>query len=89
MNFKPKVYQNKHRAITNFSGLCKSCGICIVKCPKKVLSFSDEYLGYYGTPAIKCDIENCISCNICEIYCPDGAIRADKKDVSFKIVKNP
>jgi len=59
-----------------FPGLCKGCGLCIVKCPKKCLGWSDT-LGVYGTPTIEASDE-CIACGICQEICPDCAINIDK-----------
>jgi 2-oxoglutarate ferredoxin oxidoreductase subunit delta len=59
--------------------ICKSCGICIAKCPVKALSFDEENSSYLGTPTIKCDITRCISCGTCVEVCPDCAIKVEKK----------
>jgi 2-oxoglutarate ferredoxin oxidoreductase subunit delta len=62
-----------------FPELCKGCGLCIAKCPKKCMSWSDS-LGVYGTPAVRINEEECTVCGICEIFCPDCAIAVVKKD---------
>ena len=61
-----------------FTDLCKGCGLCIVKCPKKCLDWSKE-VGIYQTPAVKPSAEECIACGMCAMLCPDSAIRIDKK----------
>lgn len=45
---------------------CKSCGICVAFCPKKVLVLEGK---------IKiANIDDCIYCGQCEQRCPDYAI---------------
>jgi len=78
-NFKPKTYEDNKKSWTNFSDLCKSCGLCLEKCPQKCLDWETDRNGYYGTPAVRCEIGGCIACGICEEHCPDQAIRVDKK----------
>lgn len=60
-----------------FPDYCKGCGLCIVKCPVKCISWS-EGLGVYGTPRVKADMEKCILCGICQQVCPDTALRVEK-----------
>lgn len=74
------IYKVEHKNIswTNFHELCKGCGLCIVRCPKKCLKFSKKDVGFLGTPAIECEIEKCIACKVCELNCPDIAIKVDK-----------
>jgi 2-oxoglutarate ferredoxin oxidoreductase subunit delta len=60
-----------------FAKLCKGCGLCIEKCPKKCLSWSEE-LGIYGTPRVEPDMKECTLCGICDLYCPDCAILIEK-----------
>lgn len=47
---------------------CKSCGICALFCPKKVLVISDLKLLEIQNQ------EDCIGCHMCEWRCPDMAI---------------
>ncbi len=74
-NAEPKTFEEKGKVWTQFPEQCKSCGLCIEICPKKVLSWDEEVLGYFGRPTVKCDIANCIQCKSCERICPDMAIR--------------
>lgn len=80
MTKKPEVLTTPmEKAIFHiFPEYCKGCGLCIEKCPKGTLIWS-ETLGVYGTPSVKPkDKESCIACNICEMVCPDCAIRIDR-----------
>jgi 2-oxoglutarate ferredoxin oxidoreductase subunit delta len=74
-----KVYQNEKTSITVNEDWCKSCGICIHFCPKKVLISNEK-----GCPVAK-NIDDCIHCNLCELRCPDFAINVEKKE---KIVEH-
>jgi 2-oxoglutarate ferredoxin oxidoreductase subunit delta len=62
-----------------FPALCKSCGICIEKCPFKALEFGTE-LGVYSSPIPKVDKDKCTLCNICDTYCPDCAIKVETSE---------
>ncbi|MBU3957045.1 4Fe-4S binding protein [Patescibacteria group bacterium] len=78
-NFEPKTTKTKKGTWTVFLGLCKGCGICLVKCPVKALIFGKEK-GVVGQSAPKVIPEKCNLCQTCEINCPDVAIRVDKND---------
>ncbi len=69
--------------------LCTGCGLCIEKCPKKVISEFEEGIGmrkaiYRNSPQSVpnkpvIDTENCTffrkgKCRVCEKNCPSGAI---------------
>jgi len=79
-NFRPHSKENKKVKYTQFLGLCKSCGICIEKCPTKCLKNSDDKYGYYGLPGVDIDIDKCIACGLCERSCPEQAIIIEKKE---------
>jgi len=72
---EPKKFEDKGKIWMQFPEQCKSCGLCIEICPKKVLSWDEEVLGHFGRATVKCDIKNCIQCKMCEHICPDMAIR--------------
>ncbi|MDD4360339.1 MAG: 4Fe-4S binding protein, partial [Syntrophaceticus sp.] len=37
INWKPFVYENDRGTFAAFPDLCKGCGLCIEKCPTKVI----------------------------------------------------
>ena len=53
--------------------LCKSCGICVALCPKKLITSGAD-----DKPEML-DTEACVGCGACEIHCPDFAIRIGRK----------
>lgn len=71
------IFKSSDKIATISPARCKGCGICIEKCPVKVLSFGED-LGVFSTPVPDIDIENCIACDMCRRFCPDGAIKVDK-----------
>ena len=54
--------------------LCKSCGLCVKKCPTNVIFLSDFLNGKGYRPATVIDQEHCISCAKCGQICPDSVI---------------
>jgi len=56
---------------------CKSCGICIAKCPVKALAFGQK-LGLFSMPIPEIDLKKCTACGTCSRFCPDGAIKVEK-----------
>lgn len=61
-----------------YTDLCKGCGLCMVKCPKKCIEWSKE-MSIYQTPAVEPRAQDCIACGTCALVCPDSAIRVEKK----------
>lgn len=57
---------------------CKSCGLCVAICPRKVLVIGDKSnkKGYF--PAVVTDQTKCIACTLCGLVCPDVAIEVYK-----------
>jgi len=78
-DFKAKTVKGKGKKVIVFHGLCKGCGLCLVKCPFGAISFSKKDLGVYSIPTIEIDLEKCTACGICEIVCPDSALRIEKE----------
>jgi 2-oxoglutarate ferredoxin oxidoreductase subunit delta len=77
--FCTPVGKNNESVFYIFPQLCKGCGLCVVKCPAKTLSFGEE-LGLYGTPLVRPGNNGivCTACGICQTFCPDCAIRIDR-----------
>ncbi len=61
----------KSKKITIHKERCKSCGLCVTFCPKKVLA-QDENERLFVE-----NLEVCIACKICEQVCPDFAIEVE------------
>ena len=57
---------------------CKSCGLCIINCPKNIIKMGGEKnsKGYYA--AEQTDESKCIACALCAVMCPDQAISVYK-----------
>lgn len=72
------TYENEKGRWNGYPGLCKGCGLCIEKCPVKVIEWSKE-LGFLGTPMVLPRIEGCIVCGVCQTVCPDAAIHIERK----------
>ena len=53
---------------------CKGCELCVVVCPRKMLTLSNRYnsRGLRVVSAIKSD--GCTGCCNCSTMCPDAAI---------------
>ena len=55
--------------------VCKSCGLCIANCPKKILRFSKR-INKQGLSPMECiDHDSCIGCLSCAEMCPEVAIQ--------------
>lgn len=54
---------------------CKGCKLCVVACPKNVISLAQHSVntsGYAYAEPIRPD--DCVGCAACGIVCPDGCI---------------
>lgn len=55
---------------------CKSCGICVNVCPKKLIELGEETNSSgYKYAVFNDDKDACIGCTMCAISCPDIAIK--------------
>jgi 2-oxoglutarate ferredoxin oxidoreductase subunit delta len=57
---------------------CKSCGLCIVVCPKKLIAISKEANSQGFFPAESSPDGECTGCALCAETCPDVAIEVWK-----------
>jgi len=55
--------------------LCKSCGLCVMVCPKKVFELRAP-----DGKSVPVREEDCIGCTQCFNICPDFAITVFKKE---------
>lgn len=82
-DFKGKTTEVKNDQFdgswTVFFGLCKSCYLCVEKCPFAAISVDQENMGVYSNPSVKVDPQKCTLCKICEQICPDCALRVGKE----------
>ncbi|SIN80985.1 4Fe-4S dicluster domain-containing protein [Halodesulfovibrio marinisediminis] len=53
---------------------CKACGLCVDKCPKKVLAIGTQINAQGYNYIVQENPENCVNCDICGIVCPDMAV---------------
>ncbi len=53
---------------------CKSCGICVLHCPRKALRIGSE-LNTRGYRYAVLEEDRCIGCGLCYNVCPDYAFR--------------
>ena len=79
INWKPFVYENDSGTFAAFPDLCKGCGLCIEKCPTKVIRWSKN-LSFNGTATVEPRMTGCIVCGTCEMVCPDTAIAIYRHD---------
>jgi 2-oxoglutarate ferredoxin oxidoreductase subunit delta len=73
---KKQELEKKKRKLFNqrfFHDWCKSCGICIAFCPKKIITTDRN-----GKPVIE-DPDQCTGCRFCELHCPDFAISINER----------
>lgn len=58
---------------------CKSCGLCVEVCPKKILALDPAKLNSKGYhPSYVTDQSKCIACAMCATMCPDCVIKVEK-----------
>lgn len=60
--------------------LCKGCGICVSRCPLKLLVLAEHLAAKGVHPSSIIDEARCTSCAICARSCPDVAIEIYKAE---------
>jgi 2-oxoglutarate ferredoxin oxidoreductase subunit delta len=56
---------------------CKSCGYCILFCPKEALKLSGN-LNKEGYDYVAVNDDKCIQCGICYTVCPDNVFEINE-----------
>lgn len=57
---------------------CKGCGLCVLACPKNLLTVSTN-INMQGYPVAHIDeMESCTGCKLCAEMCPDVVITVYK-----------
>lgn len=79
-----KEYEGSTAKIRHFPAVCKSCGLCMEKCPVKAIKMSTKDLAAYGGPVPEWDMGKCIACEQCQHICPDNAISVEVKEKKEK-----
>ncbi len=65
--------------LTFMEDLCKGCGLCVLACPKKILSLSKTRLNRKGhAPVELTKPEACVGCASCALMCPDCVITVER-----------
>ena len=65
--------------VTFKTELCKGCGLCVLACPKKIVSLDNNKLNSKGYhPAAVTEPEKCIACAMCATMCPDVVITVER-----------
>lgn len=73
------VTEGEAAIISRWPGRCKSCGLCVAKCPAKCIAWDEGEPGRVGEPSVKIDAAKCLGCTTCEQICPDFAIKIRRK----------
>ncbi len=59
---------------------CKSCGLCVGKCPVQILQIDKKRLNRKGyNPVRITDMDKCLGCKRCATICPDCVFTIQKK----------
>jgi 2-oxoglutarate ferredoxin oxidoreductase subunit delta len=68
---------------TVYADWCKSCGICVALCPKKVYDANEA-----GGPVVARP-DDCIGCRVCEVHCPDFAMSITERYPDRRATRRP
>lgn len=65
--------------LTFKTDLCKGCGLCVLACPKKLITLDEKTVNAKGYhPAGITYQSACIACAMCATMCPDVVITVEK-----------
>ena len=65
--------------VTFNEDICKGCELCIVACPKKLISLNSDKINKKGyNPAHIENMDECIGCANCALMCPDSVITVER-----------
>jgi 2-oxoglutarate ferredoxin oxidoreductase subunit delta len=77
----PNHEVNAMKKVVILEERCKSCGLCVSVCPKKILTIAEEKINKQGYHPVECNSpEQCITCQMCVSICPDCAIELNKEE---------
>lgn len=57
---------------------CKGCELCVLACPKEVMSLDTSRLTSKGYHPAHLHTDGCTGCAICAVVCPDAAITVSR-----------
>lgn len=58
---------------------CKSCGLCIDVCNKRLLGLGRELNSHGYHPVELHEPEKCSACSLCGVVCPEGGVTVYKE----------
>lgn len=65
---------------------CKGCGLCVIACPRSVLTIDDSGVNAKGyQPATVLHPDRCIGCTNCGLICPDVVITIEHVDAKQEV----
>lgn len=65
--------------VTFNEDICKGCELCVIACPKKLISLNTDIINKKGyNPAHIINMDECIACASCAVMCPDSVITVER-----------
>ncbi|QSX06188.1 4Fe-4S binding protein [Sedimentibacter sp. zth1] len=65
--------------VTFNEDICKGCELCVMACPKNLISMNTEKINKKGyNAAYIANPEECIGCGNCAVMCPDSVITVER-----------